>query len=105
MPFAVPYGSYQPPYILKEPAEVFESLYPQYKQFNESETALNENCDEQVSCTFFPTLDWQEGSTITQSFPCEYLIFDICEGYHACECDNGYWMHTEGMFIPDEIDF
>ena len=31
------------------------------------------------------------------NLPCDYLAFDICYGYHACKCSNGYFKVTEGM--------
>ena len=29
--------------------------------------------------------------------PCEYLVFDVCEGTYACECSNGHSMRTDLM--------
>ena len=31
------------------------------------------------------------------NLPCDYLVFDICYGYHACKCSNGYQRVTQGM--------
>lgn len=45
--------------------------------------------------------DW-EGDTTVQTYPCDYLIFDVCYGSYACECSNGYSMTTGAMPSKDQ---
>lgn len=60
---------------------------------------IRENCadsNEDVTCTFQLTSVWGE-STTQETFKCKYLMFDVCYGYHGCECSNGYVMATQTM--------
>ena len=63
-------------------------------------------CVPQINCKFWKEESWDDEYR-EQSFPCDYLIYDICYGLNACICDNGYWMITGNMpeLEEDPLDF
>ena len=76
-----------------------ERLYPhlQDKETSSPEVGISDNCENEISCTFWLGQSWNSSETEEKILPCLYLIFDVCYGYHACKCSNGYFMTTKGM--------
>ena len=72
----------------------------------ETSGRINQNCAYKIRCKFWEEDSWERLYS-EQSFPCDYLIFDICYGKRACICDNGYSMITNNMpeLEGDPLDF
>ena len=86
---------------LAEHEETKRREYPYLLSVEYSEVfTLDSNCQDYITCEFWDVEDWNEPSYERQ-YPCEYLIFDVCRGHHACQCSNGYEMTTK--YMTDEF--
>lgn len=57
---------------------------------------LSQQCKGTLTCETWEEPSW-EGATTIRTYPCDYLIFDVCYGSYSCECSNGYSMTTDAM--------